>query len=119
MAWSPRAAAMASGSGQGRSLIGEWARIPRWCLLREEFLHHRSQMRLLPGHVTVLVSAPQAWRRDWEGTIMRMLRRVVAGLPIAVAALVGAYSSGRTAAPGPRVTAPKGKHSLAKTDLDT
>jgi len=64
MAWSPRAAAMASGSGQGRSLMEERARIPRWCLPGEEFLHRRSQMRFLPGRVAAFVSAPQAWRRD-------------------------------------------------------
>ena len=49
---------------------------------------------------------------------MRVLRRVAAGFLIAATVLVGACSSGRTAAPGPRVTAPEGKHDLTKADLD-
>ena len=64
MAWSPRAAAMASGSDQGRPLTEERARITRWHLPGEELLRRRSQMRFLPGHVAAFTSAPQAWRRE-------------------------------------------------------
>ena len=49
---------------------------------------------------------------------MRVLRRVAAGFLIAATVLVGACSSGRTTAPGPRVTAPEGKHDLTKADVD-
>ena len=49
---------------------------------------------------------------------MRVLRRVAAGFLIAATVLAGACSSGRTTAPGPRVTAPEGKHDLTKADVD-